>query len=182
MMTPNLFSQTDSIGNRRQIEFSGVGFQVNEVLLWNIGMGANFPCKKVNWYNNVSLSISKRDFSKKTGTVTSFNTLSIGRHYQLYRRRFFLSAGSNAGIYLSDWIAPSIGYSSKNFGLNIIPRIEIGFPIKNMVVAFGVHSSVGFGPYKRYYLGELEIPEGNKFWSKYRFSGELMPYIRLLIK
>jgi len=181
-MTLNLFAQTNTDTNNRQIEFSGIGFQVNDVLLWHVGMGVNFSSEKDNWYNNVSVSISKRDFSKQTGTITSFTTLNIGKHYQMNYNRFFLSVGTNVGIYLSDWVAPSTGYSSKSYGLCIIPRLEIGFNMNKIIITTGVHFPVGFGFYKRYYEGDFESPENGNLWSKYRFSGEFMPYIRLIIK
>lgn len=181
LMTLNLFSQNNTDTNIRQIEFSGIVFQINDVLLWHVGMGVKFSSKKDNWYNNVSVSISKRDFSKKTGTISSFTTLDIGKNYQINRNRFFLSIGSNVGIFLSDWIAPSIGYSSKNYGLSIIPRLEIGFNMKKTIITAGVHLPVGFGFYKLYNKGSLELPEGDGFWSKYRFSGAGTPYIRVII-
>lgn len=180
-MQLSVFGQeNDSVNEKNgsfQIELSGMGFKLYDVLHLHANMGVNIPTRKKGWYNNLALSVNKSDWAQNGGGVMNFYSLSIGRHYQIIHKRFFCSAGLNFGGFYHDWFSGAQPRSSRTLGINIIPRLDVGVSTKKTIISTGFYFTVGAGFYEEYYMGKVDE---SPLW--YRINGAASPYVRIIIR
>lgn len=159
----------------RQVELSVGAMRLYGVLYTQCALGVNFPAQKPNWYNNLALSINIQDATKRGGSIFALYSLSAGKSYQWVNNRFFGTLGLNTGLFYGNFTYSK--YIVRHMGINLIPKGEIGYNMKNVVLSAGVYFSTGFG-YREEYIN------GNYVNPGYHVSitGALNPYIKLILK
>ena len=173
--TTGFCQNTDTL--KRQIEISGVGYKLSGTLYTQIAMGVNFPAKKAGWYNNLALSVNNQD-TRSQGIVYARYSLSVGKSYQLIHRHFFATAGFNTGLFYGNFTADQ--YIIRHMGIDFIPKLEIGYNARKVIISTSVYFSSGIGYRAEYQYGEfIEQPRPQDY---FRITGELNLYLKLILK
>ncbi len=162
---------TDTV--TRQIEISGVTYRLNKAWYSQLSLGVNFEAKKPSWYTNLALSVNIFDGYKRSGVVGTIYSFSIGKSYQHIRGHFFGTIGLNTGPYLG--IVTFDNYFTRYFGLSFIPKLEIGYNTRSIVISTGCYFSAGVGTFQQFNNG-IEGPHYLKI------IGALNPYLKLILK
>lgn len=175
------FAQSDT--NKRQIEFASAIYPARYSFVLHASMGVNFHAKKERWYNNVMLASTVQDYTVKSGgSLVHFYTFSIGKNYQFTKKHFYFSTGINTGIYYTDWKNDNL--STRNYGICFVPRLEIGWNMKKVILSIGEYFPIGWGVYQKYIDGEVYYSNPDKFEILDRTHGGSIStlYLRLVLK
>lgn len=174
-----LFSQSDS--NQRQFEVGLIAAPYKYAIMLHAHVGVNFCKSGRNWNNNIHLATTTQDFTVKgSGSLIHNTTLSVGKNYQLTKKWFYFSACPGAGIYYADW--KNGGYVTRNYGLCIVPRLELGWNLKKANLAFGFYTMIGFGFYQKFENGESYHSNPSGFFDRFHGSSIGTPYLKLILK
>jgi hypothetical protein len=167
-----------SDSTRRQIEISGVGYKLYKVLYTQYSLGVNFPAKKDNWYTNLALSTNSADATKKGGSIFTTYTLSVGKSYQWTNKHFFATLGGNVGPFYG--VMANKPIIIRHIGIGVIPKAELGYNMKNTILAVGIYQSAAACYRAEYNYGIFQ--EQSKLTHYIRFTGSLNLYVKLILK
>lgn len=106
-------------------------------------LGYSFYGKKENtkWSNEIFLISNKYNSFEGSGVTINFDHLSYGKAYNLHWGNLMVKPSLNSGLYYWDFRA-SNGFQY-NLGLNINPRLQIGWEFSKVWVS--VMSSLTYG-------------------------------------
>ena len=179
LFTLRLFAQSDS--NQRQVEIAVAAFPFSYAFFIHAHAGVNFTRENSRWSNNIHLATTTQDFTVKgAGSMIHNTTLSIGKNYQFSKRWFYFSACPGAGIYYADW--KNGDYATRNYGLCILPRLELGWNLKKANLAVGFYTMIGFGFYQKFENGEPYHSNPSGFFDRFHGSSIGTPYLKLILK
>ncbi len=170
--------QAQNDTNTRQIEISGGTYRLYKVLYSQFSLGVNFPARKDNWYNNLALSVNIHDATKRGGSTFALYSLSVGKSYQWINKHFFSTAGFNTGLYYGSFAYNPI--MIRHIGINGIPKLEIGYNAKKVILSTGIYFSMGVSYRAEYFEGKfVEQPRPQDY---IRFIGTTNLYLKLILK